>query len=503
MMQKLRSISDIIKSLKKDKKTIGLCHGVFDVLHYGHLKHFEVAKKKCDYLFVSITSSQFIKKGPNRPINNDNQRLFFLQNVKLIDYVFVAKGESGVDSINSIKPNFYFKGNDYKNNASDKTNKILYEIQAVKKNKGKIIYTNEKQMSSSKIINQLGGSLNEKQMIFLNQVKKKDSFKSIIKALDKLKNDKVLVVGDLIIDRYIYGSVLGKSGKEPHMVFRQNKEHLYLGGSAIIANHLSDFIKKITLISDFGNEIQIKKLLKDNLKKNIKYLPILPNKKYKSCIKTRFVDFLTKYKLFGSYIISSLEFPIFYRNLNLELNKAIKKNDIIIVSDFSNNFFDKMSLNKIAKSKKFTSVMVQKNSNNPSFFSLNYIKNFDLLCINEGELRSELRDKNTNIEILAKKFLIKNKLKFLVITQGISGSILFDHKLNQCFCPSFNSKPIDKIGAGDAMLSILSILLKNKFNPATSLLLASLISSKVVDNMGNSYQASLIEIERDLEFLLK
>ena len=503
MIKKLHSISNIIKFLKKNKKIIGLCHGVFDVLHYGHIKHFEVAKKKCDYLFVSITSSQFIKKGPNRPINNDNERLFFLQNLKLIDHAFVAKGESGVDSINLIKPNFYFKGNDYKKNSSDKTKKIIYEIKAVKKNKGKIIYTNEKQMSSSKIINQLGISLNEKQMKFLNQVKRNDSFDSIISALHKLKNDKVLVVGDLIIDRYVYGSVLGKSGKEPHMVFKQNKKDLYLGGSAIIANHLSDFIKKITLISDFGYEIEIKKLLKDNLKKNIKYLPIVPNKNYKSSIKTRFVDSLTKYKLFGSYIISSLEFPMFYKKLNLKLNKEIKKNDIIIISDFSNNFFDKISLNKIAKSKKFTSAMVQKNSNNPSFFSLNYIKNFDLLCINEGELRSELRNKNTNIEVLAKNFLIKNKLKYLVITQGISGSILFDHKLNHYFCPSFNSKPIDKIGAGDSMLSILSILLKNKFNPATSLLIASLISSKVVNNMGNSYQASLIEVERDLEFLLK
>ena len=79
-------------------------------------------------------------------------------------------------------------------------------------------------MSSSKIINQLGISLNEKQMKFLNQVKRNDSFDSIISALHKLKNDKVLVVGDLIIDRYVYGSVLGKSGKEPHMVFKQNKK---------------------------------------------------------------------------------------------------------------------------------------------------------------------------------------------------------------------------------------------------------------------------------------
>ena len=76
MIKKLHSISNIIKFLKKNKKIIGLCHGVFDVLHYGHIKHFEVAKKKCDYLFVSITSSQFVKRS-NKPINNDNERLSF------------------------------------------------------------------------------------------------------------------------------------------------------------------------------------------------------------------------------------------------------------------------------------------------------------------------------------------------------------------------------------------------------------------------------------------
>lgn len=147
--------------------------------------------------------------------------------------------------------------------------------------------------------------------------------------------------------------------------------------------------------------------------------------------------------------------------------------------------------------------MVQKNSNNPSFFSLNYIKSFDLLCINEGELRSELKDKNTKIEILAKHFLINNKLKYLVITKGIFGSILIDNKLNIYSCPSFNSKPTDKIGAGNSMLAILTILLKNRFNPSTSLMIASLLSSIVINYMGNSYSASKADIERNIEYLLK
>ena len=143
-MTNFEEINNKINYIRKNKKLIGLCHGVFDILHYGHLKHFEAAKKKCDFLFVSITSDQYINKGPNRPVHTNIERLFFLQNLEFIDYAFIADGESGVNSIRLIKPDFYFKGNDYKNNRSDKTKKIFHEIDVVKKNKGKIIYTNEK-----------------------------------------------------------------------------------------------------------------------------------------------------------------------------------------------------------------------------------------------------------------------------------------------------------------------------------------------------------------------
>ena len=68
--------------------------------------------------------------------------------------------------------------------------------------------------------------------------------------MNKIRKDRILVIGDLIIDRYVFGDVLGKSGKEPHMVYRQLKEEMYIGGSSIIANHLSDFVDNITLISD-------------------------------------------------------------------------------------------------------------------------------------------------------------------------------------------------------------------------------------------------------------
>ena len=59
----LKKIKNKIIKKKKKKKTIVHCHGVFDVLHYGHIKHFKSAKKNGDFLIVSITSDEFVNNG--------------------------------------------------------------------------------------------------------------------------------------------------------------------------------------------------------------------------------------------------------------------------------------------------------------------------------------------------------------------------------------------------------------------------------------------------------
>ena len=101
-------------------KKIGLCHGVFDLVHYGHILHFETAKSNVDWLVVSVTKDNFVNKGPGRPYFTFNQRIKFLKSLKVIDEVILSETKSAIESLNKVKPDIYFKGDEYKSD----TNKL-------------------------------------------------------------------------------------------------------------------------------------------------------------------------------------------------------------------------------------------------------------------------------------------------------------------------------------------------------------------------------------------
>ena len=107
---------------KKNKFIKGLCHGVFDIIHIGHLRHFNAAKKYCNYLIVSITSDRFVRKskGPKKPIFNQDERFKILSSLKIVDEVIISTVKQL--KIHKKLPKFYFKGKDYKKSADKNLN---------------------------------------------------------------------------------------------------------------------------------------------------------------------------------------------------------------------------------------------------------------------------------------------------------------------------------------------------------------------------------------------
>ena len=203
-MKKIIQIKDL-KLLKKNsiikKKKIVLCHGVFDLIHIGHIKHFRSAKKFGDILVVSLTPDKHVNKGPGRPIFSEKLRTEFLQNISIIDHIVLNNLPTAVNIINNLKPDVYCKGPDYKIHKLDITGEIKNETKALNIYGGKVEYTDDITSSSSSLINEHYTSLTFNQKIIKVIKNKKINLNKLLNLSKKLK---VLVLGEIIIDQYFF-----------------------------------------------------------------------------------------------------------------------------------------------------------------------------------------------------------------------------------------------------------------------------------------------------------
>lgn len=488
MKKKYLDENELIKKvllLKKNKKKISHCHGVFDLLHWGHIKHFEEAKSLSDILIVTITTDKYVNKGPNRPFYNELQRIEAIAALKFVDYVYLNDESSSTNVIKLIKPNYYCKGPDYKNFKDDITNKIKSEHLLVKKFGGKLYISKAPTFSSSSILNKYFNTLNKNQKKNIILIKKNTSLnmvKDIFKRIQKLK---VLVIGELIIDEYNFCDAVGKSGKDPIMVFKDLYTERYIGGAGAVANHLSSFCDKIDFLTTIGTDKNQEKFIKKNFKKNIN-LKLIYKKNSPTITKKRIIDKTSNNKAFGIYKFEDEELSQQNKKKFINyLKEPKKKYDLILVSDFGHGFIDNDLAIQIRKSKKFISANAQLNSSNKGYHNLNKYKSVDCMVINEAELRYELRDNTNKVELLMKKLKSKLKVANLIVTRGSKG-VIFLKKDKYHYCEAFSTKVVDKVGAGDSLLSMISLCIKSKVDINLSLLLSSLVAAYNVENIGNS-----------------
>ena len=497
------SLKKYIDKIREKNKRIVHCHGVFDLIHIGHIKHFEEAKKNGDFLIVSITADKFVNKGSGRPIFNQNLRAEFLSSLIFVDAVTINKKITSENLISIIKPDIYFKGPDYKNNKNDKTKNIYKENRLVKKFGGKVLYSSDVTFSSSNLINTYSNYFDKNQKTFLKKISKKYTFDFIYKKLKELEKLKVLLIGETIIDQYIFGDVLGKSGKEPHLVLNEKKSQTYLGGAAAIANHLASFCKLVNFLTLAGKDKQILSFIKKLLRKNIN-INIFNQANTQTITKKRYIDEVSKNKLLGVYSISEDKIK---ESLEKKIINFIKKkktsSDIILVSDYGHGFISKKAANVINKSKTFFSLNAQINASNRGFHSLRKYQNIDSLIINENELRHEMRDKIGNLEKMGFELIKKLKIKKIIITRGDKGAILLEAKNKAIYSPAFANKVVDKVGAGDTMLAVISLCLKVKMPGDLALFLGSLAGASAVENIGNSRFVNKDELIRKVQFSIK
>ena len=450
-----------LKILRKKflSKKIGLVHGVFDLFHYGHILHLEKAKTLCDILVVSITADKFISKGPGRPFYNNNQRKKLIASMSQVDYVVLSENKSAVEIIDALKPNLYFKGSDYKDFNKDYSKKILKETDAVKRNKGAFFLTNEKTFSSTKLINNYSDNFDPNVKKFLLKSSKEFSFDKIFNIFKKVEKLKILIIGEMIIDKYTFTTPLGKSPKEQLVPVKIKKSETYGGGVIATANHISNFVKDCTVLSIIGNMEKDKNMILNLINKKVKK-QIFVNEESKNIIKHRYIDSENNNKLFQVSSISEISINTEKEKKILNyLKKNIKYFDQIIVHDFGQGLISDKIIKFLQKYNSKLSVNVQTNSSNIGYNYITKYSKLNYFSIDEPEARLALQDKISDSRTLMKKLAKKIEFKFGTITFGKYGSNIFDKK-DIYFVPALTTKPIDTMGAGDAHFAISSLLTK-------------------------------------------
>jgi len=494
---------------RAEGKKIVLCHGVFDLLHLGHLRHLDNARGYGDVLVVSLTEDKFVNKGPHRPVFAEQMRAEMLSGLSVVDHVVISRASTGINVIQSLRPDFYIKGDEYKAVENDLTQNIVKETSAVEEYGGQIVYTDDVTFSSSEMINLHFDLFSPETKSYLNSLKARYNAEQIIDAVGQASGLKVAVVGDTIIDRYVYCTPMGKSAKGSFITVKRHYADEHAGGAIAVANHVAKFVSEVTLVTGLGGEAKfggnyegfIREKLADNVSPEFFYMADNP-----TLVKERFID-ADMNKLFEVYFI---EDGLLQRKWRDEaavawLKENIAEFDVVLVPDYGNGFITDEMVTEICSNSKYLSVNTQLNSGNQGYHAITRYSRADFVALNEPELRLGCHDPLSPIEKLGDHMATRLGSKFLSVTLGANGVLTTcqGENASSFVVPALASRVVDRVGAGDAFLSLAAICHAAGVDPELASFAGSVSAALHIQIVGNSETIDPAALYKYIVSLLK
>ncbi len=496
-------LAKIIAQEKKKGKKVVLCHGVFDLVHLGHIRHFKQAKKEADLLIVSITKDKHVKRGPGRPVFNEMLRAETLASLAMTDYVSIVDSPTATDFIKAIKPDFYAKGNDYKAKDKDVTGKIYEEEDAIESVGGRLLFTDDITFSSSHLLNSYIDAYPPQTTKFLRALKKRFSADDVIHSLEKVKKLKALVIGDAIIDQYHYCNPMGKSSKEHLVVNKYESEEMFAGGTLATANNVASICGEVDMVTLLGRENDQKDFIESKLAKNVNPI-FFYRDDANTIIKRRYVNQGSGRKLFEVCFMNDEEIN---KDVESQIKKflqaSLKKYDVVVVSDFGHGLLSKNLIKLICQKSKYLAVNVQTNSANIGFNLVTKYPSANCVCIDEMELRYATHDKLGDLRTHAKKVYSQMNCDHIIATRGPHGSICYSEEAGYHNTPAFAYRVVDAIGAGDAFFAYVGPCFAAGLPQELTAFVGNAVGSLAVQIVCNREPVNFVELSKFITRLLK
>lgn len=499
----ISKLEQVLQREREEEKKIVLCHGVFDLLHPGHILHFKAARQLGDVLVVTVTPDRFVNKGPGRPYFNERLRLESLAALEHVDYVALNEWPTAVETIQRLKPDIYAKGSDYADPAQDLTGKIVAEVEAVKSVGGQIVFTSEETFSSSNLLNQFFATYPPETEAFLKRFRQDHSADEIIGLLQSLNDLKIVVIGEAILDQYCYCTPAGMSPKEGIITTRFMSQENFAGGILAIANHIAGFCNDVTLITCLGNNREENDFISSKLLPNIRMEAVITENR-PTITKRRFIEPTLLRKMFEVQWMDESLLPGAVEKKVLEnLSRVLSEADMVIVADYGHGLFAENIRCLLCESKKFMALNVQSNSANFGFNLISKYKRADYICVDELELKLASQSLYSHFQTVAEQILKKMRARQIIVTRGYKGALLLNEGNETVEVPIMSTKVLDRVGAGDAFFAITAPCSFRKYDDTVLGFIGNCVGALAVNTVCNKEPTNPVLLYKFINSLLK
>ena len=505
---KVKSLEDLATELdslrsRAGSSTVVQCHGVFDLMHIGHIRHFEEAKSLGDILVVTLTPDRFVNKGPHRPAFPEDLRAETIAALDCVDYVAVNSWPTAVETVKLLKPDVYAKGPDYKDSEADITGKIVEEAEAVEAVGGRIAFTHDIVFSSSTLVNRYLPIFPKEVSDYLSDFSQRYRIDDVLHYLEGASALKVLVVGEAIIDEYQYCVSIGKSAKEPILAVQHLSTERYAGGILAVANHVANFSNNVSMLAMLGAQATQEDFAKEKTGDSIEKLFF-----YKSdsptIVKRRFLESYLSQKLFEVYEINDDELDsVQSEELCRTLREIVPEFDVVIVADYGHSMLTADAIDVLCKNARFLAVNTQANAGNRGFNFISKYPRADLVCLANHEITLEERNRSRSVKDMILSVSEKLACPRVVVTMGKSGGVSYSKDEGFFEVPAFASHVVDRMGAGDAVLSLTSLCVAQQAPMEIAGFIGSVVGAQVVATLGHSRSVERIPLMKHIESLMK
>jgi rfaE bifunctional protein kinase chain/domain len=498
----LEELAALLNELRASGRRIVHCHGVFDLLHIGHIRHFEAAKQHGDVLVVTLTPDQYVNKGPHRPAFPQDLRAEMIASLGCVDYVAVNAWPMGVETIKLLRPHVFAKGHEFRE-GQDVTGAISQEEEAVRSVGGQMVFTEDITFSSSSLINRHLSVLPKDASTFLSEFAARHSPDDLIRYLDGARSLKVLLLGETIIDEYNYCETLGKSGKEPILAVRFCSSEKFAGGILAVGNHVASFCDRVSLLSFLGREDSheafIREKLDPRVHANFFYMAKAP-----TIVKRRFIESYPFQKMFEVYQMSEDESEAANeQRLCQTLEEVLPRYNLVIVADYGHGMFAPRVIDLLSREARCLAVNTQANAGNHGFNTVSKYPRANYVCISESEIRLEARSRREDLRRIVENVAEKLGCQHVMVTRGQQGMLCYTKEDGFVQAPALAGHFADRVGAGDAVFAITSLCMAQDAPAEIMAVIGNAVGAMSVGTVGNRTPIDRTALTRSIISILK